>query len=119
MSNRTAIANGAVPVQQQAASDGQNACNPTAVVGCFHRHLLALHRSGVCGDDLITHPVSLSFVNKFNSLCRMTTDREMAARGAIDQIEKGETVEYEVMPLLQWLLLVSGIENETTRQALY
>ena len=102
MSNRTAVANGADPIQQQAAADGnavQDACNLVAVVGSFHRHLLALHRSGVCGDDLINHPVSLAFVSKLNSLCRMTTDREMAALSAIDQIEKGETAEFEVIPL--------------------
>lgn len=102
MSNRTAVANGADPVQKQAAADGnavQDACNLVAVVGCFHRHLLALHRSGICGDDLINHPVSLSFVSKFNSLCRMTTERELDALGAIDQIEKGESIEYEVIPL--------------------
>lgn len=102
MPNRTAVADGADPVQQQAASAGnavQDACNLVAVVGCFHRQLLALHRSGVCGDDLINHPVSLAFVSKLNSLCRMTTDREMAALGAIDQIRKGEAVEYEVIPL--------------------
>ena len=102
MSNRTAVANGADPVQKQAAADGnavQDACNLVAVVGCFHRHLLALHRSGVCGDDLINHPVSLSFSSKLNSLCHMTTDREMAALGAIDRIEKGDAVEYEVIPL--------------------
>ena len=102
MSNRTAVANGADPVQQKAASDGnavQDACNLVAVVGCFHRHLLALHRSGVCGDDLINHPVALSFISKLNSLCRMTTDREMVALGAIDQIEQGDAVEYEVIPL--------------------
>ena len=29
----------------------------------------------------------------------MTTDREMAALGAIDQIESGESIEYEVIPL--------------------
>lgn len=87
MSKRTAVANGADPVQQQAASDGnavQDACNLVAVVGCLHRHLLALHRSGTCGDDLINHPVSLAFVSKMKSLCRMTTDREMAALRAID-----------------------------------
>jgi hypothetical protein len=102
MLNRTAVANGADPVQQQAASDGnavQDACNLIAVVGCFHRHLLALHRSGVCGDDIINHPVSLAFVSKLNSLCRMTTDREIAALSAIARIEKGEIIEYEVMPL--------------------
>ena len=102
MSNRTAVANGVDPVQQKAASDGnavQDACNLVAVVGCFHRHLLALHRSGVCGDDLSNHPVSLAFTSKLNSLCRMTTDREMAAFSAIDQIEQGDSVEYEVIPL--------------------
>ena len=102
MSNRTAVANGADPIQKQAAADSnavQDACNLVAVVGCFHRHLLALHRSGICGDDIINHPVSLAFVSKLNSLCRMTTDREMAALGAIDQIGKGEAIEYEVIPL--------------------
>lgn len=102
MSNRTAVANGADPVQQKAASDGnavQDACNLVAVVGCFNRHLMALHRSGICGDDLINHPVSLAFVSKLNSLCRMTTDRELAALGAIDQIEQGDAIEYEVIPL--------------------
>jgi len=102
MSQRTAIANGADPVQQQAATDAsavQDACNLVAVVGCFHRHLVALHRSGVCGDDLINHPVSLAFVSKLNSLCRMTLDREMAALSAIDRLERGEAVEYEVIPL--------------------
>ena len=102
MSNRTAVANGADPVQQKAAADAnavQDACNLVAVVGCFHRHLLALHRSGVCGDDIINHPVSLAFTSKLNSLCRMTLEREMSALGAIDQIEKGESIEYEVIPL--------------------
>ncbi len=102
MLNRTAVANGADPVQQKAAADAnavQDACNPVAVVGCFHRHLLALHRSGVCGDDLMNHSIFLGFVSKLNSLCRMTTDREMAALGAIDRIERGEAVEYEVIPV--------------------
>jgi len=102
MSNRTGIANGADPVQQKAAADAnvvQDAVNLVAVVGCFHRHLLALHRSGVCGDDLINHPISLAFTSKLNSLCRMTLDREMAAFNAVDRIQKGEVVEYEVVPL--------------------
>lgn len=102
MSKRTAVANGADPVQQKAAADAnavQDGVNLVAIVGCFHRHLLALHRAGICGDDLINHPVSLAFVSKLNSLCRMSLDREMAALSAIDQIEKGEAVEYEVIPL--------------------
>lgn len=102
MSKRTAVANGSDPDQRNAADDAnavQNGVNLVAIVGCFHRHLLALHRSGVCGDDLINHPVSLAFVSKLNSLCRMTTEREMAAFSAIDRIAQGESVEYEVIPL--------------------
>jgi hypothetical protein len=102
MPNRSAVANGADPVQQKAAADAsavQDAVNLVAVVGCFHRHLLALHRRGVCGDDLVNHPVSLAFVSKLNSLCRMSLDREMAALSAIDRLERGEVVEYEVVPL--------------------
>jgi len=96
------IANGADPIQQKAAADAnavQDACNLVAVVGCFHRHLLALRRSEVCGDDLINHPVALAFVSKLSSLCRMTLDRELAALGAIDLIEQAPTVEYQVIPL--------------------
>jgi len=102
MSNRTAIANGADLVQQNAAADAnavQDAVNLVAVVGCLHRHLVALHRSGVCGDDLINHPASLAFTSKLNSLCRMTLDREIAALSAVDRLERGEAVEYEVIPI--------------------
>ena len=99
---QTALANGADSIQQNAAADAiavQDAVNLVAVVGCFHKHLLTLRRSGVCGDDLITHPISIAFVSKLNSLCRMTLDREMAAFSAIDRFEKGEAVEYEVVPV--------------------
>jgi hypothetical protein len=99
---KTAIANGSDPVQQQAASDAnaiQDGCNIVAIVGCWHRHLLAMSHSETFGDNLINHPVSLAFVSKLNSLCRMTTQRELAALEAIDWIERGESVEYEVIPL--------------------
>lgn len=69
------------------------------IVGAWHRHLLAMHQANICGDTLINHPVNLAFVSKLNSLCRMTLEREMAALSAIDKIERGESVEYEVMPL--------------------
>lgn len=88
--------------ERHAAADAnavQDAVNLVAIVGCFHRHLLAMHRSGIYGDNLINHPVSLAFVSKLNSLCRMTTDREMAALLAVRDIERGEEVEYEVIPI--------------------
>ena len=102
MSTTSAIADGSNEVERKAAADAvqvQDAVNLTAIVGAFHRHLLALHRAGTCGDNLINHPVSLAFTSKLNSLCRMTFEREMAALRAIDQIERGETTEYEVIPL--------------------
>lgn len=98
----TQTATGSDPAVRQAASDAnaiQNAVNLTAVVGAWHRHLLAMHRANICGDDLNNHPVNLAFVSKLNSLCRMTLDREMAALQAIDQIERGESVDYDVIPL--------------------
>jgi hypothetical protein len=70
-----------------------------AIVGCFHRHLLALRQAGLGGDDLNNHPVSLAFLSKLNSLCRMTTEREMAAFSAIDQLAEGGSVEYDVITL--------------------
>jgi len=88
--------------ERLAASDAnaiQDAVNLVAIVGCFHRHLLAMHRSDIYGDNLVNHPVSLAFVSKLNSLCRMTTDRELAALQAVRDIERGEEVEYDVIPI--------------------
>lgn len=88
--------------ERQAAADAnavQDAVNLVAIVGCFHRHLVAMQRSGISGDNLNNHPVSLAFLSKFNSLCRMTLDREVAALSAIRDIEHGEQVEYDVIPI--------------------
>ena len=102
MNQITSIADGTNEAEQAAAKDAdaiQDAVNLIAIVGCFHRHLMALRQTGLGGDDLNNHPVTIAFVSKFNSLCRMTTEREMAAFSAIDQLANGESVEYEVIPL--------------------
>jgi hypothetical protein len=102
MPNRITLANGADPIQRKAAADAgavQNGVNIVAIVGCFHENLLALHRHGVCGDELFNHPIALAFVSKLNSLCRMDLGRETAALHAIDLIEHGQVAEYEVIPL--------------------
>ena len=99
---KTAIANGQNEAVQKAAADAsavQDACNLVAIVGSFHRHLLALRQAGVCGDDLNNHPVSLAFLSKLNSLCRMSLARESAAFDAIDKLQRGEDVEFDVIPL--------------------
>jgi hypothetical protein len=98
----TAIANGANEAEQRAARDAnevQDGVNLIAIVGCFHRHLRAMRNSGVCGDNLNNHPVSIAFISKLNALCRLTNGREIAALIAIDRIEDGEKVEYEVVPI--------------------
>lgn len=100
--NKTAVADGSNEIQRKAASDAdavQCGVNIVAIVGSFHRHLLALQQSGVRGEELFNHPVALSFTSKLNSLCRMTLDRELDALSAVHRIERGEAVEYEAIPL--------------------
>lgn len=102
MSKQTAVADGTDLVQKKAAEDAvfaQDACNLVAIIGCWHRYLLAMHRAKICGDDLINHPVSLAFVSKLNSLCHLGADREAIALEAIERIARGETAEYEIIPL--------------------
>jgi len=102
MPKTTAIANGSNEVERRVSEDAnqvQDACNLVAIVGCWHRHLLAMSHAGIFGDNLISHPTSLAFVSKLNALCRMTTEREMAALEAIDKLQRGEVAEYEVLPL--------------------
>ncbi|TWT42608.1 hypothetical protein KOR42_46580 [Thalassoglobus neptunius] len=102
IANKTAIADGSNEIQRKAASDAdavQCGVNIAAIVGSFHRHLLALQQSGVRGDELFNHPVALSFTSKLNALCRMSHDRELDALRAVRRIERGESVEYEVIPL--------------------
>ena len=97
-----AIANGSNEAERKAAKDAnevQDGCNLIAIVGCFHRHLIAMRDSGVCGDRLNNHPVTIAFTSKLNALCRLTNGREIAALIAIDRIEHGEAVEYEVIPI--------------------
>ena len=98
----TAIANGSNETERKAAhyaTEVQDGCNLIAIVGCFHRHLIAMRDSGVCGDNLNNHPVSIAFVSKLHALCRLTDGRETAAMIAVDRIEDGEQVECEVIPI--------------------
>ena len=102
MSNRVTTISCPDSVQQAAADDAlaiQDAVNIVAIIGCFHRHLLALHRSGVCGDDLTNHPISIAFTSKLHCLCRLSDERQTAAFDALDHLQRGEAAEYEVIPL--------------------
>ena len=85
--------------RQRDANEVQDGVNLIAIVGAFHRHLLAMRDSGICGDNLNNHPVPIAFVSKLNALCRLTEAREIAALIAIDRVENGESVEYEVIPI--------------------
>jgi hypothetical protein len=97
-----AIANGSNEAEKQAAhyaAEVQSGVNLIAIIGCFHRHLVAMRNSGVCGDHLNNHPVTIAFISKLNALCRLTNSREISALIAIDRIQNGEKVEYEVIPI--------------------
>jgi hypothetical protein len=97
---RTAVADGADPIQQKAAADAviaRDGTNLLAVIEYWHQTLRTLHRAGVCSDDLINHPVCLAVLGKLSWMCRLTFEREMAALAAVMRIEKGEAVEYEVI----------------------
>jgi hypothetical protein len=99
---KKAIANGSNEAERQAAhyaNEVQDGCNLIAIVGCFHRHLIAMRDAGVCGDALNNHPVTIAFASKLSALCRLTNSREIAALIAVDRIEHGEKVEYEVIPI--------------------
>lgn len=101
MKTRLAVANGSNDVERKAARDAntvQDAVNLIAIVGVFHRHLVALSQASIGGDELSNHPVVLAFTSKINSLCRMTSDREMTALAAVERIAAGESVTYEVIP---------------------
>ena len=66
MPKTTAIATGANEVERRASEDAnqvQDACNLVAIVGCWHRHLLAMCHAGIGGDNLI-NPDSLNELNR-------------------------------------------------------
>tara|TARA_R110002167_G_scaffold207033_3_gene411218 strand:+ start:1117 stop:1476 length:360 start_codon:yes stop_codon:yes gene_type:complete len=102
MLNQLAISDGNNERLQKAASDAiavQDAVNLIAVVGSLHRHLKAMRETGMSGDEINNHPVTICFASKISSLCRMTVERETKAFGAIEKMANGETVQYEVIPI--------------------
>ena len=102
MLNHIANSDGNNESLRKAASDAnavQDAVNMIAVVGSFHRHLKAMRETGMSGDELNNHPVTICFASKIISLCRMTAGRETNAFGAIEKLANGEEVQYEVIPI--------------------
>ena len=78
----------------------QNGVNLRAIVAQMLRDIDAMRQAqNLDGDAINNHPVVLAYVSKLVSLTRLTTDRELAALGAIDRLAEGEDVETEVIPL--------------------
>src|SRR5580698_4609191 len=88
----------AVPARKWPQPDATDVHDAVNLVGCFHENLLALQRSGVCGDDLINHPISLASVSKLNNLCRMSLDREMAVLGARERRKRSHDAQASLRP---------------------
>lgn len=102
MLNQLATSDGNNECLQKAASDAievQDAVNMIAVVGSFHRHLKAMRETGMSGDELNNHPVTICFISKLSSLCRMTTSRAADAFLASQKMANGENIQYEVIPI--------------------
>ncbi|QDT24409.1 hypothetical protein [Gimesia chilikensis] len=102
MLNQLATSDGNIESLRKAASDAiavQDAVNLIAVAGCFHRHLKAMRETGISGDELNNHPVTICFASKISSLCRMTPSREADAFLASQKMANGETIQYEVIPI--------------------
>ena len=58
----TAIANGTIEAERKAAKDAnevQDGCNLIAIVGAFHRHLVAMRDSGISATISTTIPSPL------------------------------------------------------------
>lgn len=102
MLNQIVTADGNNECLMKAASDAiavQDAVNMIAVAGSFHRHLKSMRENGMSGDEINNHPVTICFISKLSSLCRITADREANAFESIQKLAIGETVEYEVIPI--------------------
>ena len=102
MLNQLATSDGNNECLAKAASEAievQDAVNMIAVVGSFHRHLKAMRETGMAGDELNNHPVTICFASKISSLCRRTVYREANAFEAIEKLAVGEKVQYEVIPI--------------------
>ena len=71
----TAIANGSNEAERKAAKDAnevQDGVNIIAIVGAFHRHLIAIRDAGVCGDRLNNHPVTIGGAAYFGVIQQTT-----------------------------------------------
>ncbi len=100
MSNRTFQADDATQQAARNAAAVQDAVNLRAIVAQLLEDIDSMRKAACLdGNDVNNHPVVLAYVSKLNSLCRMTTEREMAALQAIDKLARGEDVECEVLPL--------------------
>ena len=72
MKQQIATSDGNNECLNKAASDAiavQDAVNMIAVAGSFHRHLKAMRETGMSGDELNNHPVTICFSSKISSLC--------------------------------------------------
>ena len=98
MLKQTAIANGADPIQQSAAAEAnaiQDAVNLVAIVGC----LQATARTSSKWRRPHQSSRLAGLHQQAQQPCRMSFEREIAALEAIGRIERGEIVEYEVIPI--------------------
>lgn len=100
MSQRTFLADEATKRAAENAIAVQDAVNLRAILAQLLREVDTMRQSAdLDGNAINNHPVIVSYLSKLNSLCRMTTEREIAALQAIDRLAQGHDVQFEVIPL--------------------
>lgn len=102
MQTTTANADGRKPEIQNAASDAlnvQDGVNLIAILNSWQRNLKALRDLGLGGDELNNHPISLAYTSKLVALTRLSTGREIEAFEAVERLKRGESANYDVIPI--------------------
>ena len=106
ISYRRTLRDAATPTGQaeraacETAWEIQDACNLRALLAAWLEHIDMI-AAGLDGDEINSHPSTLAFLSKLNSLTHMNPRRESAALNVCREVARGrETdMEYEVIPL--------------------
>lgn len=72
----------------QTARDIQNACNMTGILHTFIEVLTCMKELGITGDELRTHPITIVFLDKLNSLAEIQNLGCERAMNALDEVDK-------------------------------
>jgi hypothetical protein len=107
MSYKRRLRDAATPTGQveraacETAWEVQDACNLRALTAAWLEHIDLMIGAGLDGDEINSHPSTLAFLSKLNSLTHMNPRRESAALNLCREVahSREPDMEYEVIPL--------------------